>query len=177
MVERWLPVVGYEEIAEVSDHGQIRSIDRTVTQRDRWGGLTTRRLQGRVLKPGRTTKVNGSPGYLYVKMPGNKTLLIHRAVLEAFRGPCPTRMRDGCHWDDDPLNNHLDNLTWDTRPGNQINAVTNGRNHNSNKTRCKSGHEFTPENTIMRVNANGRPGRGCRVCQNERMRAWRAAHR
>jgi hypothetical protein len=174
MHERWLPVVGYEGQYEVSDHGCIRSVDRTVTQLDRWGNQTTRRLKGRVLKPGRTQKVNGSPGYLFVKMPGNTTLLVHRAVLEAFRGLCPARMRDGCHKDDDPTNNYLDNLTWDTRPGNQVMAVENRRNHNANKTRCKNGHAFTPANTIVRRSRNGRLGRDCRTCQVDRMQRYRA---
>jgi len=28
--ERWLPVVGYEDIYEVSDHGRVRSVDRII---------------------------------------------------------------------------------------------------------------------------------------------------
>jgi hypothetical protein len=171
--ERWLPVVGWEEIAEVSDHGRIRSRDRTVTQLDRWGNHTTRRLKGRVLKTGRTKKCNGDPGYLFVKMPGNTTLLVHRAVLEAFVGPCPPRMRDGAHRDDEPTNNRLENLLWDTRPNNQVTAVENGRNHNANKTHCKNGHEFTPENTIHRVSPNGRQRRDCRACHV----VWTEQHR
>jgi hypothetical protein len=175
-IERWRPVVRYEAQYEVSDHGRIRSVDRVVVQRDRWGKQTARRLKGRVLKPGQMKKVNGSPGYLFVKMPENVTLLVHRAVLEAFRGPCPTRIRivDGCHKDDDPTNNHLSNLKWDSHAGNQITAVDNGLNYNANKTHCKHGHEFTPENTIVRITRhNGRRRRDCRICQAARMQRFR----
>lgn len=177
MHERWLPVVGYEGQYDVSDHGRIRSVDRTVTQLDRWGNQTTRRLKGRVLRTGRTKKRNGSPGYLFVKMPGNVTLLVHRAVLEAFRGPCPPRMKDGAHKDDDPTNNRLDNLEWDSRLGNQRTAVKNGRNYNANKTRCDNGHDFTPENTILGLSANGQPRRDCRACQAKAQRRYREKHR
>lgn len=35
--------------------------------------------------------------------------------------------------------------------------------YNGNKTHCKRGHEFTPENTI-RFEQNGKRGRRCRTC-------------
>lgn len=42
---------------------------------------------------------------------------VHRLVLEAFRGPCPSEMQ-GCHNDGNPSNNRLDNLQWDTHLSN-----------------------------------------------------------
>jgi hypothetical protein len=172
-MERWLPVVGQEGKYEISDHGHARSVDRTVTQRDRWGNLTTRRLKGRLLKPARTKMANGDPGYSFIKLPGNVTLLLHLAVLEAFVGPRPGYWADGCHKDDDRDNNRLENLEWATHAKNQQAAVKNGRNQNSNKTHCKNGHEFTPENTIHRTSSNGRPGRDCRRCQADSTRRHR----
>ena len=32
--ERWKPVTGHEGIYEVSNHGRVRSVDRTVTRSD-----------------------------------------------------------------------------------------------------------------------------------------------
>jgi hypothetical protein len=39
--------------------------------------------------------------------------------------------------------------------------------HNANKTHCKHGHEFTPENTIFR-----KSGRQCRTCHQRDMRDY-----
>lgn len=30
VMENWLPVVGYEGLYEVSDHGRVRSVDRVI---------------------------------------------------------------------------------------------------------------------------------------------------
>lgn len=54
------------------------------------------------------------------------TKRIHRLILEAFIGPCPPHMQ-GCHWDDDPTNNRIFNLRWDTSKSNHADAFRNGR--------------------------------------------------
>ncbi|MGH8236046.1 MAG: NUMOD4 domain-containing protein [Steroidobacteraceae bacterium] len=49
--EKWLPVVGWEGLYEVSDQGRVRSLDRTVEMPcTRWGGTLKRLTRGRVLK-------------------------------------------------------------------------------------------------------------------------------
>ena len=88
---------------------------------------------------------------------------IHRLVLEAFVGPCPNGA-EGCHWDDNPLNNNLENLRWDTRSANRQDAVRNKHHWNSSKRYCKRGHEFTPENTYITT----RGSRQCRKCSRSR---------
>jgi len=45
----------------------------------------------------------------------------------------------------------------------EIKKVEKGKNHLANMTHCKRGHEFTPENTRVRI-VNGRPNRGCKAC-------------
>lgn len=49
---------------------------------------------------------------------------IHRWVLETFVGPCPVGM-EACHRNDDAMDNRLDNLRWDTRQKNRIDAQRN----------------------------------------------------
>ncbi len=49
---------------------------------------------------------------------------VHRLILEAFVGPCPSGM-ECCHKDDDPTNNCLENLRWDTRKANMVDAYAN----------------------------------------------------
>jgi NUMOD4 motif len=86
-MERWLPVVDWEDWYEVSDRGQVRSLDRIVTQVNRWGSLTTRRHWGHILAP-----VLNKRGYFQVKLCRNgqrETWHVHCLVLRAFVGACP----------------------------------------------------------------------------------------
>ena len=56
-------------------------------------------------------------GRLYVSLHKNgkrNNLYVHRLVLITFVGPCPEGM-ECCHKDDNPLNNRLENLRWDTQ--------------------------------------------------------------
>lgn len=54
---------------------------------------------------------------------------------------------------------------WNVRAGNS--------SGNRKQGRCNKGHKFTPENTAL----NGRGGRICRTCKQERQRAFRARKR
>jgi hypothetical protein len=54
--ERWLPVVGFEGLYEVSDHGRVRSVDRVV-KLDGHPKLKQRTMRGRIL-----FQKNQSPG-------------------------------------------------------------------------------------------------------------------
>ena len=51
---------------------------------------------------------------------------VHRLILIAFIGPCPPGM-ECCHENDDPLDNRISNLRWDTRASNRKDMVRNGR--------------------------------------------------
>lgn len=120
---QWRDVVGHEGLYQVSSAGEVRSVDRLVAH-GRINALFERRLKGRLLK---TTKLND--GYLVVDLcKGGKArrFLVHRLVLEAFIGPCPDGM-EACHFpDDNPENNQLNNLRWDTRSGNRQDSIKNG---------------------------------------------------
>jgi hypothetical protein len=91
MPEQWLPVVNFEGVYEVSDEGQVRSLDRSSPCTSRWGKDFDRRYEGKTLRPG--TKPGG---YLFVglyDMQGNaKYCMVHRLVAGAFIGPCPQGM-------------------------------------------------------------------------------------
>lgn len=154
--EQWRPVVGYEGHYEVSDHGRVRSLDRIAPY-----GNTTRRRRGTIRK----TRPAPKGGHLMLNLTREKTIrgaYVHRLVLEAFVGPCPDGM-EACHHDDDPTNNHLSNLRWDTRGANLKDRYRNGYVHpNSRKTRCIRGHELSGAN--LRVFPDGH--RQCRECNS-----------
>lgn len=159
--EQWLPVPGYEGHYSVSNHGRVRSDSRMVTFKDG----RSRRVTETILK---TIKhVNGYPSVSLCKNSKRKTHFVHRLVLEAFVGEAPPGTH-GCHWNDDPQDNRLENLRWGTPADNALDKVRNGNHHNAIKTHCKWGHELTPENIFIR---SGNRGRECRTCKNARYRA------
>ena len=154
--EKWKAIPGYEGFYEVSDQGRVRSLDRIVSN--------GRRIKGQFLSPSR---VRG--GHLRVDLRKNgkrEYIFVHRLVLLAFVGPCPTGM-EACHWNDVPDDNRLENLRWDTSSANSRDASRNGRHYNANKTHCPRGHEYTPENTYVRRTGK----RHCRECRRILQRA------
>lgn len=153
--ERWLPVVGYEGLYEVSDRGQVKSLERSVRCRE---GI--RLVRERILKP--NTQRTGYRTVLLSVEGRKKTRSIHQLVLEAFVGPRPARMV-ACHNDGVPDNNHLANLRWDTQSNNLFDAVRHGTNVMAAATECKRGHAFDDENTYI----DGKGWRRCHQCRRD----------
>lgn len=125
--ERWLPVVGYEGQYEVSDLGNVRSLDRVVQVRNRWGSITNKTIAGIILAQ-TPDKGSYSYGRLTVKLSKGgvaKTRLVHQLVAESFIGPRPV----GCevaHGDGNPANNCIDNLRYATSAENTADKFTHG---------------------------------------------------
>lgn len=109
--ERWRPVLGFEGLYEISDHGSLRSLPR-------------RNCRGQIRKWNRTR--SGHATIDLWKDGKTQQRTAHRLVLEAFVGPRPEGL-EGCHNDGDPQNNHLSNLRWDTPSSNRTDAVRHGR--------------------------------------------------
>ena len=96
----WKDVAGYEGLYQVSDTGQVKSLAR------RW------RRRDKLLKPGKR-----AGNYLFVVL--NRDGIedrrsVHRLVAEAFL-PNPNQLPQVNHKDEDPTNNHVDNLEWCTQ--------------------------------------------------------------
>ncbi|MFV8049745.1 NUMOD4 motif-containing HNH endonuclease [Mycobacterium sp. 48b] len=156
VTEQWRPIPGFEGAYEVSDQGQVRSLDR-VTGRQR----PTKR-QGKLLKQAPTS----SGRYLTVSLyDGTRrtNARVHRLILTAFVGPCPVGM-ECLHANDIGTDNRLENLRWGTRSTNTTDKVQNGRHPVANRTHCDFGHEFTPENTVYRKTGWG-TYRRCLTCK------------
>lgn len=88
--EEWRPVVGYEDLYEVSDLGRVRSVDRDVPQ----GANRTQHWPGKLLKLSPSPSCGPRQGrYLevYLSRGGKKrTVRVHHLVLEAFIAPPAT---------------------------------------------------------------------------------------
>lgn len=158
--EKWLPVVGWEGIYEVSDYGRVRSLDRTVET-----GNGRRALRGRILRPG----INRH-GYLGVvlRRPGvKKSERVHRLVLTAHVG-APREGDEACHGNGNRQDNRLVNLRWDSRSANIRDNVRHGTHLNARKVECPSGHPYSAENTRHYTYPSGRSSRFCRKCEANR---------
>ena len=118
MDEKWMPVMGYDGVYEVSSFGRVRSLDR----------IGSHPVYGDFLKKGKLIKavpVSGYPSYNLCMNGRPRSFYAHRIVLEAFVGPCPSGM-ECCHNDGDKTNARLDNLRWDTPTNNHRDKLAHG---------------------------------------------------
>lgn len=106
MTEKWLPVVGFEGKYEVSDHGQVRSLQMGVVLR-------------LIVKRGYHKVVLSQCGV-------KKLHSVHRLVLSAHVGTCPDGM-EACHNNGIKTDNRVENLRWDTHSENILDSVRHGR--------------------------------------------------
>lgn len=160
--EEWLAVVGYEGLYEVSSHGNVRSLDRTLTA-PRGGEYV---LVGRTLQP--DYRNNKGHGRVTLYSAGSGTRLwIHRIVARSFLGEPPIEKPFVLHWDDNPKNNRVDNLRYGNTQDNTDDAIRNGT-HPGSVTHCPKGHEYVSENLV----GNRLGGRRCKTCEleSDRMR-------
>lgn len=118
--EEWRPVVGYEGLYEVSDHGRVRSMDRVV----RYTNGQARRRKGKVLAAHPVNKY----GHLLVKLGTKRRALVHVLVAEAFIGSRPDGM-EVRHLNGDPSCNCVSNLRYGTRSENQRDHYAYGGKH------------------------------------------------
>lgn len=98
-MERWIEVVGYEGLYQVSNLGRVRR-------------------RGLILKP----VVAGTSKYLRVCVSKNgvvKTVSVHRIVAEAWLGPCPNGF-EVLHGVAGKLDNSVSNLSYGTKSQNSI---------------------------------------------------------
>ena len=111
-MENWKKIPNLEDFYEISDLGNIRSIQRE--------GVT---IYGKRLYGGKTLKPllhsTGYPCVNLTKKGYRKQFFIHRLVLEAFVGKCPENM-EACHLNGIRSDARLLNLRWDTRSNNAL---------------------------------------------------------
>lgn len=117
--ERWLSVVGYEGLYEVSDQGRVRGLDRQI--RHPRGSLR--------LWPGRVLRASPmSNGYLQVSLckDGNRAVrTLHSVVAEAFHGLAPPK-QEVAHDNGERYDCRASNLSWKTRAANHADKVRHG---------------------------------------------------
>src|SRR4030095_4071401 len=114
-------------------------------------------------------------GYLqlHLRRDGVRILTkVHILIAHAFLGPGPSGMAIR-HLNGNGEDNRKDNLAYGTQSDNIRDAVRQGTHPKTRITHCPHGHEYTPENTKLRIIDETRAHRICRTCDLARKRkAW-----
>ena len=136
--EFWKDVVGYEGQYQVSNIGNVRSVERKDSMGRKCGGFTLRQIDNRY-------------GYLYVMLYKNgigKHKKIHRLVSEAFL-PNPNNYSDVNHLDEIKANNNVENLEWCTRAHNINHGTRTERARQSKSKKVRAVNVETGEVTTF----------------------------
>lgn len=123
--EIWKDIPGFEGYYQASNLGNIKSLDRTIATKNRWGQDNPRKYKGKAIKP-QFSKV----GYYVVKLNTGKfsrSYYIHHLVMKSFTpNPDPIRLSNINHKDGNKLNNRLENLEWCTPKQNTRHGIEMG---------------------------------------------------
>ena len=158
--EVWRDIKGYEGQYQVSNKGDVRSVDRI--------NHIGRRYSGRTLRPSYHTN-----GYLQVDLRKDGiriSKLIHRLVAEAFI-PNPNSHLEINHKDENKTNNNVENLEWCTREYNMNHGTRNARASQTQSKKVKAINIKTGEvlafNSGKEAKSKGGYSRGCvsQACQ------------
>lgn len=126
-MEIWKDIEGYEGLYQVSNYGRIKSLARKVfVSNPHFTGY--RHTKEKILKQGIT-----GMGYEFVilrKNNKNHQIYIHRLVAEAFI-PNPNNFPEVNHKDENPKNNHVNNLEWCTHKYNGTYGTIKQRQRNA----------------------------------------------
>lgn len=117
--EMFVDILGYEGYYQISNYGNVRSLDRVIKEKTG----KTQTIKGRVLK-----QRTNPGGYYYVELSKNgtkATFAIHQLVAQAFLDN-PKNKPTVNHINGNKLNNSLPNLEWATYSENLEHAYKTG---------------------------------------------------
>jgi hypothetical protein len=122
MSAEWRPIPSYEGLYEVSNQGDVRSLDRVIRREN-----ILQPLKGKLLAP----CLNKKTGYLHVSLCSQgkqRSYHVHALVASAFIGPCPAG-QEVRHDDGVRTHNEASNLLYGTRRENIHDKHRHGTTH------------------------------------------------
>lgn len=135
--EIWKPVTQIKKKNEILifEGYEVSNLGRVRTYKPKYGRVSRSATHSGLNRPLKSTPtyINGRPdirGYMQLCLSDiNKkrhNIRIHTVVIQTFIGFPPEGMMV-CHYDDNKLNNHLDNLRYDTAKANQQDRRRNAK--------------------------------------------------
>ena len=137
MIETWKDIPKYEGLYQVSNLGNVKSLERPVNDN---GGIKI--IKERILK-----KQKHYHGYLYVVL-NNKKKYIHRLVAQTFLDN-PNNYKEINHKDGNKQNNVYSNLEWCTRSQNVKHSYRLGL------LKSRIGKNNNQSKQVLQYNLNG----------------------
>lgn len=147
--EIWKDIEGYEELYQISNFGNVKSLPKKVRYTNRYGSICYRLTNERILKP-----VINCWGYCSVTLFKNKTRnsqRVHRLVAYAFIDN-PLNKPEVNHIDGNKQNNCVENLEWCTSHENGIHAWKIGLFNSSCRESCRENLKKAVEKSKIKVN-------------------------
>ena len=139
MDEKWLPVVGYEGLYEVSDLGRVWSVPRVVWRKNGTKQTVKGKMLSQFVREG-YPRVTISKGGVY------KAMHVHRLVLRAHRGECPPG-KQSLNGRSGPMDPALTNLRWGTPAENAYDRSLQ-RDDTESYGERQGSHKLTTANVI-----------------------------
>ena len=122
MSEIWKDIPGLEKMYQASSLGRIRSVDRVIVRKNRWGQLNPNHHKGILLNFAK--KINGA-GYYSCNL-GKISRDVHRVIAETFLKQ-PSKFHQVNHKNCNKLDNTVINLEWVLPSENIQHMMKNGR--------------------------------------------------
>ena len=148
--EVWKDIKNYEGLYQISNKGNVRSVNRVYFQKSSHNTYMYKKYKGKML-----AKTDNGNGYLIVHLLKNgkrKPCYVHRLVAEHFILN-PNNYNEVNHKDFNKKNNNINNLEWVSR---KINVNYSIKNMQTEKTKCKAsstGEKYiTKKNNYWRLN-------------------------
>ena len=137
--EIWKDIAGFEGWYQVSNFGNVRSVDRIIEQWSMYGHTIMRRIKGKLITP-----TDNGNGYLIVSLRMKRyreNHYVHRLVAEAFI-PNPNGKPAINHLDYNRSNNNAENLEWTTPVENMRYSAQRMRKIKTNPKPTSTGEKY-----------------------------------
>lgn len=147
-MEIWKDIIGYEHLYQVSNHGNVKALKRTIINKNG----KPQAYPERMLKLDKLKRQHGL-AYLRVtlcKEHTTKKYQVHRLVATHFVDNVSSKDTVN-HIDNNPSNNHYSNLEWCTHSENMLHAQKQGRLFISQSNAGKVGGAINRAKSFKRI--------------------------